>query len=157
MTLLVLLIVVGLVLIGFEVIVPGGLLGVLGALALIAGCVVAFVQYGAGTGALTTLVALGAVGGLLIFEFMILPRTAWGRRLFLHNRISGTSASAEKAAAEAALVGREAIAATTLAPSGYVIIDGKRHEAFCRSGFAESGTVLKVVGKEAFRLIVITV
>ena len=50
MTLLILLIVVGLVLLGFEVIIPGGLLGVLGAMALIAGCVVAFVQHGAGTG-----------------------------------------------------------------------------------------------------------
>ena len=74
--------------------------------------------------------------------------------MFLRNRITGTAGSAERAAVEAALVGREAVAVTTLAPSGYVTIDGKRHEAFCRSGFAESGTMLKVVGKEAFRLIV---
>ncbi len=154
MTLLILLIVVGLVLLGFEVIIPGGLLGVLGAMALIAGCVVAFVQHGASTGAITTVITLGAVGGLLIFEFVFLPRTPWGRRMFLRNRITGTAGSAERAAVEAALVGREAVAVTTLAPSGYVTIDGKRHEAFCRSGFAESGTMLKVVGKEAFRLIV---
>jgi membrane protein implicated in regulation of membrane protease activity len=52
------------------------------------------------------------------------------------------------------VVGREAVAETTLAPGGYVRIEDRRYEAFCRSGLAPVGARLKVVGLDNFRLIV---
>jgi membrane-bound serine protease (ClpP class) len=52
------------------------------------------------------------------------------------------------------VTGREATALTTLAPSGYVLVDGRRYEAFCQSGLAAKGSVLRVVGTDNFRLIV---
>ena len=35
-----------------------------------------------------------------------------------------------------------------------VIIGGKRYEAFCQSGFIETGAPLQVIGADNFRLIV---
>jgi membrane-bound serine protease (ClpP class) len=53
-----------------------------------------------------------------------------------------------------AVVGKIAHAATTMAPSGYVLVDGRRYEAFCESGLAEKGSSLRVVAVDNFRLIV---
>ena len=52
------------------------------------------------------------------------------------------------------VVGRTAEALTTLAPGGYVEVDGRRYEAFCQSGHVNKGTMLRVVGLDNFRLIV---
>jgi membrane-bound ClpP family serine protease len=52
------------------------------------------------------------------------------------------------------VVGKVGEAATTLAPSGYVLIEGRRYEAFSQSGHMDRGTALKVVAVDNFRLIV---
>jgi membrane-bound serine protease (ClpP class) len=52
------------------------------------------------------------------------------------------------------VLGRDAVAETTLAPGGFVRIEDRRYEAFCRSGHAAAGARLKVVGLDNFRLIV---
>ena len=41
-----------------------------------------------------------------------------------------------------------------LSPSGYIMIDGKRYEAFCQSGQVPAGAALEVIGADNFRLIV---
>jgi membrane-bound ClpP family serine protease len=52
------------------------------------------------------------------------------------------------------VVGKAAEAVTTLAPSGYVLVEGRRYEAFCRSGHAPKGAALRVIGIDNFRVIV---
>ena len=52
------------------------------------------------------------------------------------------------------MVGRPAEAATTLAPSGLVLVGGRRYEAFCQSGHAAKGDALRVVAVDNFRLVV---
>ena len=64
------------------------------------------------------------------------------------------SSSQPPLAKDAAVVGKQAIADTTLAPSGYVLVDGQRYEAFCRTGHVARGAALRVVGMDNFRLIV---
>lgn len=151
MTLLAVLFTVGVLLLGFEIIVPGGFLGVLGGLALLGGCVLSFVQLGSSGGLAATGLALVLAGIVVALEFFVLPRTSWGKRMFLRAKVSGNS---QPMPGGVELVGKAAVAATTLAPSGYVMVDGKRFEAFCRSGFAEAGTSLNIVAVENFRLIV---
>jgi len=71
------------------------------------------------------------------------------------SRSSSTSGTPQPPPAQAdAVVGRDASALTTLAPSGYVLVGGQRYEAFCRSGHAPAGAALRVVGVDNFRLIV---
>lgn len=150
MTSIVLLFVVGLLLLGFEVVVPGGILGAIGGLAMLGGCVIAFGELGLTGGGLAVLTAVLLVGLLLYVEFRILPKTAMGRRLFLKSKVSGTAVTARGDD----LDGKSGEAVTDLAPTGYVKIEGNRHEAFSRSGFLDAGAKVKVVGMDNFRLIV---
>ena len=46
------------------------------------------------------------------------------------------------------------VAATTLAPSGLIECDGRRYEAFARSGHVPAGSAVEVVGFDTFRVIV---
>lgn len=149
MNAIVILFTVGLVLIGFEVVVPGGILGVLGGLAMFGGVAVSFYDYGIGGGFVAFLIALGLLGLVLWLEFVILPKTALGRRMFLQAAVTGTT----KAPTEN-LTGHSGKAVTTLAPSGYVLIEGKQYEAFSRTGFVEAGALVKVIDVDNFRLIV---
>ncbi len=152
MNTILLLFLTGVVLLGFEVFVPGAILGSIAGVLMIAGCVLAFIDYGVTGGVLALAVAVVLIGGLLWFEFKILPKTALGRRLFLNDVSTGSSQPAVAVAAD--VVGHEAEALTALAPTGYVSVDGQRYEAFSRAGFAEKGARLTVVGVDTFRLIV---
>jgi len=152
MNLVILLFAVGVLLLGFEVFVPGGLLGVLGALSMIGGIVMAFVDFGAGPGLTAVGAALVLVVLMLVAEFVILPRTAIGRRLFLTSAVQGSSQG--PLADAAAVVGAAGETLTTLAPTGYVQVAGKRYEAFSQSGLLTKGTSVRVVGVDNFRLIV---
>lgn len=152
MTMIAILFVAGLLLLGFEVFIPGGVLGVLGGLALLGGVGLAFVDFGLGGGLGALLVAVVLVGIVLYFEFAVLPKTAMGRRLFLQSAVTGRTGVVR----ERDFVGSVGLTSTALAPTGYVEIDGRRHEAFSRSGFLEPGVPVKVVGADNFRLIVIS-
>lgn len=143
---------VGLVLLGFEVIVPGAVLGVIGGLFLLGAVVVAFLQHGADGGLLALLAALASVAALVYFEFRILPRTKIGRKMFLNASVDATSQPA--VASSAVVVGKDALAVTALAPTGLVEVEGRRYEARCESGFASAGARLRVVRVESFQLVV---
>ena len=150
MNAILLLFIIGVIFLGFEVFLPGGILGVFGGLAMLGGCGLAFANYGISGGSLAVLLALVLVALMLAFEFFILPKTAIGKRLFLSASIQGTT----QASRAKDLTGSCGKTVTALAPSGYVSIDGHQHEAFSRSGFLESGVPIKVIGLDNFRLIV---
>lgn len=153
-TMVITLFVLGLIFLGFEVIVPGAILGIAGGLFLVAGVGVAWFEHGASSGLAAAGVGVAAVGALLFIEFFVLPRTRIGRRMFLDKAISGTSQPPVASRADE-VVGREAVALTALAPTGLVDIGGRRYEARCDSGFAAQGARLRVVRVETFQLVVI--
>ena len=152
MTLIILLFALGVVLLAFEVIVPGIVLGTLGGLTMLGGCVMAFFQYGAVGGFIALIVAAALIVLTIYLEFRVLPRTRIGQNAFLTSQVTGVSAALGRDAH--ALIGKPAQALTMLSPSGYVRIDGQRYEAFCQSGQAPAGAALEVVGADNFRLIV---
>lgn len=152
MTWVLLMFVVGILFIAAEVVVPGAVLGTIGVLLMVAACVFTFIRYGNAAGLLAVGVAVVTVGAALFFEFRVLPRTAIGKRAFLTREI--TAVSAPLGAEAGALVGKPAQAVTLLSPSGYVLVEGRRYEAFSRSGQIPAGTALEVVGADNFRLIV---
>lgn len=152
MTLIILLFAIGIVFIAVEVIIPGAILGSIGALLMFGGCVMAFIDYGPAGGAVAVLTAF-ALGGLALFiEFRYLPKTKFGRRAFLTKEI--TAVTAAVGAEARGLIGKSAEALTMLSPSGYVLVDGRRYEAFCQSGQAPAGSALEIIGADNFRLIV---
>lgn len=152
MTLIILLFTLGIVLLAVEVIVPGGILGSIGGLMMFGGCIAAFIYYGTGGGIIAVIIA--TVLAILAFyiEFRILPKTSLGRRAFLTSEIKAVSSAFGEEARD--LIGKSAKALTMLSPSGYILIDGKRYEAFCQSGQVPAGANLEVTGADNFRLIV---
>lgn len=152
MTLIILLFAIAMVMCAVEVIIPGGVLGTLGGLMMFGACALSFQRFGAIGGSIAVAVALILATLTLYIEFRWLPRTAIGKRAFLHSQITGVSSTFGKNAQP--LIGKPAVALTMLSPSGYVSVDGKRHEAFCPNGQIPAGSSLTVTGADNFRLIV---
>ena len=142
----------GIALLAGEIVTPGIVLGILGAVAMVAGCGVAFDRLGAAAGAMAV-IAAGALLGLTFYlELVWLPKTRFGRKLVVQS--ASDAVSQPPVAERESVVGHTAEALTTLAPSGYVSIEGRRYEAFCQSGHASKGAMLRVVDLDNFRLIV---
>ena len=139
----------GVVLLGFEVFLPGAIMGIIGGIVMLVGCVIAFLRYGVDGGATAVTVALGLVGITLYAELVLLPRTRFGRKMFLNTAVTGTS---QPRPGPESFVGRTAEVITTLAPSGYVRIDGKQYEAQSVDGLVVKGAQVKVVGMDQFTL-----
>ena len=142
----------GAVLLAAEVFLPGAIAGIIGGLALLVGSILAFGQFGFAGGLAASGLAVGLVVVMLYLELVVLPKTAFGRKLVVQARVEATS---QPPVADAAIITNKlAEALTTLSPSGYVLVEGRRYEAFCRSGQVPKGTPLRVVGVDNFRLIV---
>ncbi len=152
MTWIILFFAVGITLLTLEVIIPGGILGAIGAVCILASCVVSFGEFGAMGGMIATATIFVLTGLIIWIEFKVFAKTGIGKRAFLSASVDAVSSAYDEDAKE--LIGKKAEAQTTLAPSGYITINGTRYEAFCQAGLIEAGTALKVVGADSFRLIV---
>lgn len=151
MTAVLLLFASGILLLALEVIVPGAVLGIVGGVLLFVGVGLSFDRFGTEGGALASAAAL-LIGGVAFYlEFVLLPRSRLARKFSMAATVSGRS---QPAVAEASLIGRRGVAATTLAPSGLIECDGRRYEAFARSGHVAAGSAVEVVGIDVFRVIV---
>ena len=152
MNVVIVLFLLGLVFMFFEVFTPGPIFGILGGLTLVSCIAVAAVNFGARSGLIAGLVALAAVCGTLYAELVWLPKTRFAQK-FAVRSTSGSTIDQLHVESEA-VIGKAAEALTTLAPSGYVSVEGRRYEAFCQSGHVERGALLRVTGLDNFRLIV---
>jgi membrane-bound ClpP family serine protease len=152
MTVILLLFLAGIILLAFEVVMPGAILGIAGGIAIAAGVIVAFAEYGFSGGVLACAVALVLTGIALYIEFALLPKTRLAKSLSMTGTVAGTSQPA--LADRKKVVGRQAVAVTALAPSGYVELDGQRYEAFARHGHTQVGERLDIIDVDNFRLIV---
>ena len=152
MTAVIILFAAGVLLVAIEILVPGAILGVLGGLFLLGGVVAAFLRLGALGGVVATGSAL-AIGTLTLYlEFVVLPKSRLARKFSMTETVA--SRSQPEVADRQSVVGREAVAVTTLAPSGYVELDGRRYVASCQSGLAAAGARLRIVDVDTFRLVV---
>lgn len=151
MTLIIVLFVAGVVLLALEVVVPGAILGIIGGILMLIGVVVAFDRYGSSGGALAIAAGLGLGGIALYLEFVLLPKSRLAQAFSMTATVAGTS---QPAVADRSLVGQQAVAVTTLAPSGVVECGGRRYEAFARSGHVAAGTTVEVIDLDTFRVIV---
>lgn len=152
MSLVVVLFAVGIVLMAIEVVIPGGFLAILSSVALLTGVVVAFTQLGGTGGLIASGVAILMGAGTLYFEFVVLPKTRLAKTFSMAETVSGRSQP--QLADPAKVVGQDAVAVTTLAPSGYVELAGTRYEAYSQSGLIEAGAQLRIIAVDTFRLVV---
>lgn len=153
MTLVLVFFIVGALLLGLEMLVPGAILGIVGGISLLAGVVVAFNEFGGDGGALAILVAFVLVGIVVYFEFVFLPKSRLVKTFSMSANVAGQS---QPEVADRSIIGSRVTAVTALAPTGVVEGGGRRYEAYSRDGFAAAGTALQVVDLDNFRLIVST-
>lgn len=152
MTLIFVLFAIGIFLLALEVIVPGGVLGIVGGLSLLGGVLVAFDRFGPGGGAWALAAGVLVTAIALYLEFVLLPRSRLAKALSLTATVEGRS---QPPVADASLTGRTGVAVTTLAPTGIVECEGRRYEAFSRSGLIAAGAPVQVTAVETFRILVI--
>jgi membrane-bound ClpP family serine protease len=147
-----LLFLVGIALLAADVFASSFVLAIGGAASMAGGCVVAYHHFGAAAAGLAGLAAFALLGLTIYLELSVLPKTRLGRGLVVESTTGSTSQPPPPEAST--VVGKPAEAVTTLAPSGYVTVEGRRYEAFCQTGHASKGSALLVVGVDNFRLIV---
>ena len=126
------LVVVGMFLIGAEIFLPGGVIGVIGALALLMAAGMGFVAFGIQGGMLCALIIVILTGVCIVL---------WVRF--------------KSAAAELVnLTGKEGVALSTLRPSGIAQIEGKRVDVVADGSWIETGKRICVTRVEGSRVLV---
>jgi len=146
--LIILLMAVGMVLLFLEVaIIPGfGAAGVSSILCLLAGVVLAWVQYGAAWGVGSLILAGVMAGGLITLA----PRTRAGKELVLSAALTAPAGDEQRAR----LVGSFGTTLTPLRPSGAADVGGRRVDVVTDGVFIEAGKGIKVVSIEGARVVV---
>ena len=151
MDIIIALLVAAFILVFFEVILPGGILGTIAALCVILASWFAGAEYGAGIGILTFVGSAAALALFVFIEFKLLARTSLGSAFFLKSSVTGHS---NIAPAEASITGKKGISLTRLNPSGKVAIDGKSYDAHSQDGYIEANLNIQVVDQDNFKLII---
>lgn len=129
---------IGLALLALEIFLPGGILGVLGLVALFFGGMIAFRDAPPGTRPPLLIVIPLAI----VLAAMFLSMGMAVSRVRKLNAKSGTQA----------LVGKTATVRTPLTPEGFVFVQGERWRAGLANGIAQEGDQVRIVGAEGFTL-----
>lgn len=135
------LLVAGLFMLGLETIVPGGVLGVIGVVALIIAAVIGFSIFPAPWGMMNALGILILTGITLYIWVKYFPKTIAGKILTLSEDTKTYKANI----VHDELVGKEGVAATTLRPAGIAKIDGNRVDVVAEGRWIEQDAPIKVV------------
>ncbi len=141
----------GLLLIAIEIFVPGGVLGIFGALALLVAIAMGFVAFGLQGGLLAALGVVLFSAAFLALWLKIFPSTRVGRVLTL--RKDGSAFKTDPVA-PSPLLGKEGQALSNLQLSGIASIDGRRVDVVSESTFITAGTRVRVVKVEGHRVVV---
>lgn len=149
MTTIVLLVLAALVLIFFEVLLPGGILGVLAAICVLAASWVGVEEFGAIGGGIVFIAAVAACLVLTVIEFKLFARTKFGESFFLRDSVTGHTRGTEEADS---LVGKRGKTLTRLNPIGTIAVDGQSYEAFCQDGYVGPGEEVEIVSRDNFKL-----
>lgn len=141
---------VGLLLIGAEIFIPGGILGAMGIASLLGAIVLGFVAF-PGYGEWIALSIIVLTGIAIILWIKIFPNTRLGRQMMVSNDLSTSKASEEGIEN---LLDKTGITTSKLRPGGFAEIDGKRKDVITRGEMIARGAKIKVIDIEANRIVV---
>jgi membrane-bound serine protease (ClpP class) len=142
------LILVGTALLLLETVLPGMIAGIIGLGCLVAGVVMAYLNFDTTTANFILLtVVLGVIVGTLGW-FKFFPDSRFAK-IFISERTVGDIGTDRPE-----LLNQTGKALTLLRPSGTAIISGKRVDVVTEGPFIEPGTPVKVVAVEGMRVVV---
>lgn len=143
--------ILGVILVCAELFIPGGILGTIGGLFLLASFFLVFNKYDTATG-FYYLIGVVVLTGLCVYlTSKIVPRTSIGRSLFLKESESGYSSFQEDLSF---LKGREGMAVTLLRPAGVAKIEGRRTDVVTEGDLISKGSRVRVTEVEGNRVVV---
>lgn len=143
----------GLLLIGAEIFLPGGVLGVFAVLCLIVSIIAAFASP-LFTNQQALLMAFGILALSVISMVLwmkLFPKTKAGGKLTLKTDLADAKAQ-EPGLDE--LIGKEGVAVTDLKPSGIAMIDNHRIDVITQGEMIDKGKPIFVIDVNANRVIV---
>ncbi len=142
------LLLVGASLLLLETVLPGMIAGIIGFGCLVAGVVMAYLNFDSSTANIVLLVVVvGVIAGALVW-FKFFPDSRFAK-IFISQRTVG-----EIGTDRPELLNQTGKALTTLRPSGTAVISGKRIDVVTEGPFIEPGTTVKVVAVEGMRVVV---
>ncbi len=144
--------VVGLLLFGLELFVPGGILGVIGGVLLLVAVILGFKSevFGPQGGMVSAVVILAGLCAYIVLILKLFPHTPIGRRLTLSNDMKDSKAADH----EDLLMDQVGEAHTDLRPAGIALIDSRRVDVVAEGDWIASGSPVRVVQVEGNRVVV---
>jgi membrane-bound serine protease (ClpP class) len=121
----------GLLLVFAEVFIPGGVAGVIGALALLGAMAIGLARFPAPWGFASALAIVVFGGIFLLLWVQLFPRSRTGRRIALHSDGADFKSAA---APPAELRGATGETLTALRPGGIALFAGKRYDVLAEGG-----------------------
>jgi len=151
-TIIITLILIGTVAILLELFLPGGIIGILGALCLLGAIIKTFSEYGFNAG-------LAVTTGILVFTCIALylwmkhfDRLPWIKPLILTQTV-GNANSPDK---NHELIDKTGETLTDLGPSGKALIGNEKFDVIAESGYIDKGTPVTVVKANGSKIVVRT-
>ena len=145
--------VVGLLAIIVEIFIPGGVVGTMGGLAVLAAVILGF-AHSATLGVVLLVAGVILVPVCLVGAMNLAPKLPFSKELFLQESLDAEKGYVSQEEGLEALEGREGVATTDLRPSGMADIEGKRTDVVTDGEMIEKGTQIKVVHVEGNRVVV---
>lgn len=151
------LLILGLLLIFFEMFVPGGIIGFFGAMLMGTGAILCFYYYGPSMGMATLLGSCLLVAVMVVLFFRIFPYTAEGKWIIMNQTLVTAKGSHSETARHQTLIGKEGCTESKLRPSGIAIIDGERLDVVSEGDYVEENTRIRVLRVDGNRIVVVRV
>lgn len=149
--------VLGLLIVAIEVFLPsGGLLGIIAATCLIGSLVCAY-QIDGTTMAILAAVETVCVPAVIVLAFKILPKTAFGRQLFLGPPADASPGAPSLPAGTSdldSLLNQVGLVVAALRPSGTVDFNGRRVSVVSDGVSIAKGATVRVIEVEGNRVVV---
>ncbi len=151
MQIFILLLTAGLFLLAAEIFLPGGVLGILGGMALLGAVVAGFAAFGPAIGAYIALaILIGGSAGIFLW-IKLFPRTRVGRALTLQHTESEYKASD---ADTRNLAGQSGKAVTDLRPAGIARIGNRKYDVVSEGPLIGRGSAVQVLKVDGNRIVV---
>ena len=141
---------IGILLFGAEIFLPGGIVGTVGGICLLAAMAAGFVAF-PGYGGIIALGIMVLVGVALALWISIFPRTGIGRRMTVSTDLRNSKATGHDLNN---LQGQTGVASSNLHPSGFAKIGGRRIDVVTRGEMIDTGAPVVVVEIEGNRVVV---
>ena len=149
--LILILCIVGLGLVGAEVLLPGGILGIFGLVSLAAGVFIAFSSNGFWPGLITTVIVLLLGLAIVMLMFKKLPDMKMSKGLCLDKTLADKD---ELESTHGIKVGDTGVTFHLLRPSGTADFSGTRLDVVSSGEPIESGVTVKIISIQGARVVV---